>query len=98
MNEQNDNPVINLGPMPLSAINIIIAGLNELPAKASRRLLDHIERQTKVQLEPPAPPAEVSKDIVADLKAEASKQTVPVAEAPPEASVPAPQPAPEPAT
>jgi hypothetical protein len=95
VNQQNDNPVITLAPMPLSLVNIIIAGLNELPSKISRRLLDHIEGQTKKQLEPPTTPAAAADAVAEDLKAKASAQPAPAVHLPeaPAASAPPAEPA-----
>jgi hypothetical protein len=95
MTQQNDDPLITLPPLPLSAINVILMGLDELPGKVSRRLVGFIQKQVTAHLEPPTAPAEVAKDIAADLKAEASKQTVPVQTAP-DAPAAAPEAAPEP--
>lgn len=44
-----EKTVIELS-LPLEAVQIIIAGLGELPAKHSKQLIDYIEFQAKKQL------------------------------------------------
>ena len=43
--------------LPKEAIDLIVAGLGELPAKHSHNLLIAISQQITPQLQPPTPPA-----------------------------------------
>lgn len=53
MNAQRD-PLITLS-IPLSQVNLVLSGLDELPHKYAAPLVSEIRRQTHEQLQPPEP-------------------------------------------
>ena len=48
-NQQMQDPVVTLD-LPLSAVGMVMSGLNELPRKFSNGLCDEIDRQVQFQL------------------------------------------------
>ena len=54
--QQQEEAVVTL-KLKVSAVNAIIAGLDELPHKFSRGVIDEVSTQARQQLQPAAEPA-----------------------------------------
>ena len=60
---QQQEPEVTI-KLKVSQINLVIAGLEELPHKYSRPVIDNVSQQAQAQLQAPAPQGPLSDKVI----------------------------------